>query len=148
MNLQKRRYERGFTLIEILVVVVIVGVLATLVVSNLTGTTEQANLAATQSDIQQIESAAMRYKLANKKWPEEIQELVGEPDDVIRYLDDVPVDKWTGNEYRLERRGNGVIVYCDGADGEPETEDDLTSDNVKKMTVQEYLEIIKQTSGR
>ncbi|MCB9920147.1 MAG: prepilin-type N-terminal cleavage/methylation domain-containing protein [Planctomycetes bacterium] len=146
MKTERRRNQGGFTLIEILVVVVIVGVLATLVVQNLSGTQEQANLAATQSDIAAIDAAATRYKLNNGKWPESIDELVGTDDATIRYLDEAPVDKWTGAPYTIERSGGGIIVICAGADGEVGGDDDLTSENIKKMKLAEYLEIIKQGS--
>ena len=142
-----RQHERAFTLIEILVVVVIVGILATLVAQNLGGATEQASLSATKNDISAIESAATRYRITKKRFPEEIQDLVGDEDATIRFLDEVPVDPWTGNEYRIERHGSRIIVYCDGADGEEGTEDDLSSENYKKMTLEQYLEIIKTTQG-
>lgn len=144
MNTEQRRKERGFTLIEILVVVVIVGVLATLVAQNLGGTQEQANLAATQHEIETIKSAALRYKMANQQWPETIEELVGNEESTIRYLDEVPVDKWTGAPYTIERQGGGILVVCAGANGNVGDDDDLTSDNIKKMKLAEYLEIIKQ----
>lgn len=149
MNAQKRRSQGGFTLIEILVVVVIVGVLATLVAQNLGGTTEQANLAATKSDMNAIKTAAQRFKMQKKRWPEELSELIGDEDSTIRYLDldEVPKDKWTGAEYVLERRGGRVIVICYGADGEEGTDDDLTSENVGKMDVEQYMEIIKNSGN-
>ncbi len=143
MKTEQRRKERGFTLIEILVVV-IVGVLATLVVQNLSGTQEQANLAATASDIEAIKGAATRYKLNNGKWPESIEELVGNDEATIRYLDEAPVDKWTGAAYTIERQGGGILVVCAGYTGNVGDGDDLTSDNIKKIKLAEYLEIIKQ----
>ena len=76
------RRNRGFTLIEIMVVVVIIGVLATLVVVNVAGRTEDARAKKTKSDIQGIEAALELYRMEKFEYPQTLSEL--EPKSMMR----------------------------------------------------------------
>ena len=145
----EHKKQEGFTLVEIMVVVVIVGILATLVAQNVFGSTEQAKLDATRSDIDAIAQAADRYRLTHGNYPEEMSELVEESEGGIQYLKvaEEPTDKWTNTEYRLEREGAKLVVRCAGFDGEFDTEDDITSQNMQKLNIEEYLKIINQSSN-
>lgn len=104
------RHQSGFTLLEVMVVVVILGILATFVVQNLAGAPEKARITKAKSDIRTIESALERYKLDNAYYPSTEQGLEAlvekpsgepEPDNYQSggYLKELPEDPW-GNPYR------------------------------------------------
>lgn len=124
-----REATAGFTLIEVLVVVVILGILALLVVPRIMERPDQARVIATQSDIQAIQSALKLYRLDNGIYPATEQgllALVQKPsgDDSTRnwrpYLDRLPKDPW-GREYQYLNPGvyGEVDVFSLGADGVP-----------------------------
>ena len=104
------RTNSGFTLIEVMVVVIILGILATFVVPKLVGRTDDAKIVKAKSDIQAIETALKLYKLDNGKYPTTEQGLkalieppeTGDADNWRQggYLDkkSVPKDPWN-NEY-------------------------------------------------
>ncbi|NAS62897.1 type II secretion system protein GspG, partial [Pseudomonas syringae pv. actinidiae] len=116
------RRQRGFTLLEIMVVIVILGVLASLVVPNLMGNKEKADRQKAISDIVALESALDMYKLDNSRYPTTEQglgALVKKPttppeprsypqDGYIRRL---PQDPW-GAEYQLVSPGRTVRLMC------------------------------------
>lgn len=119
--------SRGFTLIEILVVVVIIGILGAVIVPNLLARPDQARLTAAQSDIRGIANALDIYRLDNFQYPSTDQGLVAlvskptgfpEPKNYNPdgYLKDVKPDPW-GSEYVYERTGSGFVLYSLGADG-------------------------------
>lgn len=70
-----KNQQSGFTLFEIMVVVVIIGILATLIIPKLTGRTDQARIAKAQNDIQTLETALDLYKLDNGIYPSTDQGL-------------------------------------------------------------------------
>lgn len=123
------RKQRGFTLIEIMVVVVILGVLAALVVPNIMGKPDEARISAAKSDIRTISGALNMYKLHNFTYPstdQGLQALVtkpaGSPEaknwDPDGYLPKLPKDGW-GNEYQYISPGahGRFDLYSFGADG-------------------------------
>ena len=75
MNNLKQRQQRGFTLIEIMVVVVILGILAAAVVPNIMSRPEQARISKAKHDIGALESALNIYKLDNYRYPSTDQGL-------------------------------------------------------------------------
>jgi general secretion pathway protein G len=120
----------GFTLIEIMVVVVILGILAGFVVPKIMDRPDQAKMVRAKADVRAIESALNMYKLDNHRYPasdQGLSALVEKPggSDADKnwkqggYLDNVPKDPW-GNEYRYLNPGqHGTIdVYSLGADGQ------------------------------
>jgi general secretion pathway protein G len=120
----------GFTLIEIMVVVVILGILAGFVVPKIMDRPDQAKMVRAKADVRAIESALNMYKLDNHRYPasdQGLSALVEKPggSDAAKnwkqggYLDNVPKDPW-GNEYRYLNPGqHGTIdVYSLGADGQ------------------------------
>lgn len=134
--------QRGFTLLEIMVVIVILGILASLVVPNLMGNKEQADRQKAVSDIVALENALDMYKLDNSRYPtteQGLEALVTKPqgDPAPRnYKDDgyikrLPQDPW-GNNYQLMSPGeHGKIdVFSLGLDGEAGTEDDIGNWNM------------------
>jgi len=121
--------ERGFTLIEIMVVVVILGILAALVVPNILGNVDTARATAAKQDIRAIESALDMFRLDNFAYPttqQGLEALVTQPaDPSIRnwrqggYLKKLPKDPW-GNPYQYLNPGtHGEIdIFSLGADGQ------------------------------
>lgn len=121
--------QQGFTLIEIMVVVVILGILAAMVVPKIIGAPDQARTVKAKQDIQTIESALKRYRLDNYRYPtnqQGLQALVKKPTtqpvpkNWHGYLDRLPSDPW-GNPYHYRNPGeHGTIdVFTNGRDGKP-----------------------------
>lgn len=127
---QQHRRQLGFTLIEIMVVVIILGILAAIVAPNVIGRVGDARVAAARQDIRGIENALKFYRLDNFSYPtteQGLQALVTQPNDPnIRnwkaggYLERLPKDPW-GNPYQYLNPGNNaeVDIYTLGADGRP-----------------------------
>ena len=122
-----RRDERGFTLIEIMVVVFILGLLITLVAPRILGRTDEARVTKAAADIKSIEQALSLYKLDNGGFPtseQGLQALVTPPTsgpparrwNPDGYLDKVPVDPW-GSPYVFRSDGNSFVILSYGADG-------------------------------
>ena len=134
--------QRGFTLLEIMVVIVILGILASLVVPNLMGNKEQADRQKAVSDIVALENALDMYKLDNSRYPTREQGLEalvtkpqGEPEPrnykSDGYIKRLPQDPW-GGAYQLMSPGeHGKIdVFSMGLDGEAGTDDDIGNWNM------------------
>lgn len=118
--------QQGFTLIEVMIVVAILGILATLVVVNVAGNTDKALVTATKSDLQAIKQALDLYKLDNFRYPttdQGLEALVVKPDNARNwpeggYLTKVPVDKWDNPYVYMSPGANGPFdLYSLGADG-------------------------------
>jgi len=131
--MRKRRDERGFTLIELMVVIVILGILAGLIVPRMMGRPDEARQAKARIQIESMETALKLYKLDNGSYPtteQGLQALVEVPEvgELAKswreggYLEKgkIPKDPW-GNEYIYLSPGTqgdfDLISY--GADGEP-----------------------------
>jgi len=135
------RRQRGFTLVEILVVVMIIGLMATLVAKNLFGVDDDARLQKVKYDISTIDEAILMYKTRKMSFPEEMQELVTEDENGWSALSlrEVPKDPYE-SEYKLEKNDRGkLIVICFGPDKQPDTEDDITSDNYRTIKLEDIL---------
>ena len=134
--------QGGFTLLEIMVVIVILGILASLVVPNLMGNKEQADRQKAVSDIVALENALDMYKLDNSRFPtteQGLEALVTKPQSEPEprnykedgYIRRLPQDPW-GNAYQLMSPGeHGKIdVFSMGLDGEAGTDDDIGNWNM------------------
>jgi general secretion pathway protein G len=127
----RRHVQRGFTLIEIMVVVVIMGVLAALVVPKLISRTGESKVAAAKVDIATIMQALKLYKLDNQRYPtteQGLQALIEKPTGgpaangwkAGGYVEKMPKDPW-GNQYQYLAPGikGEIDVFSYGADGQP-----------------------------
>lgn len=126
-----RNSQRAFTLIEVMVVVVILGILASIVVPRIMDRPDSARIIKAKHDVRALESALGLYKLDNFSYPstdQGLQALVtkpsGKPDarnwKPGGYVDRMPKDPW-GNEYKYLNPGvhSEIDIFSFGADGVP-----------------------------
>lgn len=125
----RNRFYRGFTLIEVMVVVVILAILASIIVPRILKRPEQARIVAAQQDITNIQSAMALYKLDNGFYPstsQGIEALVTKPggDPVPEnwasggYLHKLPLDPWHQHYHYLHPGKHGSIdIWSDGPPG-------------------------------
>ena len=124
------KQHRGFTLIEVMVVVVIIGVLAAVMVPNIVGRVDDARLTSAKQDIKALESALEMYKLDNFQYPstdQGLEALVQKPTGGNEprnwraggYLKTLSKDPW-GNDYQYLSPGEKgeIDIYSLGADGQ------------------------------
>jgi general secretion pathway protein G len=130
----------GFTLIEVMVVIVILGVLAALVVPRVMNRPDEARVVAARQDIASIMQALKLYRLDNQRYPsteQGLQALVSRPvsgpaaANWKAYLDRLPVDPW-GKAYAYEyppthNKINVPDIWSYGPDGQENTDDDIVS---------------------
>lgn len=126
-----RSVARGFTLIEVMVVVVIMGILAALIVPKLMGRTDDARIMAAKHDVATVMQAIKLYKLDNQRYPtteQGLQALISKPVSgpaadgwkTGGYLDKLPKDPW-GNSYQYLSPGikGEIDVFSLGGDAQP-----------------------------
>jgi general secretion pathway protein G len=124
--------EHGFTIIEIMVVVAILAILASVLVPRIMDEPDKARIVKAKQDIRVIESALDLYKLDNFVYPsteESIDALVTKPGDAPNwkkggYIKKLPIDPW-GNEYQYLNPGEHgeVDIYSLGSDRSPGGQD-------------------------
>ncbi|TEW52696.1 type II secretion system major pseudopilin GspG [Psychromonas algicola] len=134
--------QAGFSLLEIMVVIMIIGGMAALIVPNLIGNKGRADVQKVKSDIVALENALGMYNLDNSTYPttdQGLEALVSEPDSSPAprnyreggYIKRLPQDPW-GNDYILNNPGENskIDVLSVGLDGEEGTEDDIGNWNL------------------
>ena len=130
----KMKRQSGFTLIELIVVIVILGVLASIVVPKLMDRPDAARIAKAKQDIRTLETSLNLYKLDNYVYPSTDQGLealaqkpTGDPEPRNwksgGYMDRLPKDPW-GNDYLYLNPGvhGSIDIYTLGTDGQPDGE--------------------------
>ena len=127
-TISMRRRQRGFTLIELMVVLAIIGVLAALIVPNVLGRADDARITAARTDVGNLMQALKLYKLDNQRFPTAAQglnALIAKPStepvpgNWKPYLDKLPNDPW-GRPYQYMNPGikGEADVLSFGADGQ------------------------------
>ncbi len=126
-----RLRSTGFTLVEVMVVVIILGILAALVVPNVIGRTDEARVTAAKQDLNTILQALKLYRMDNFRYPTTDQGLAAlyappQTEPMPRnwkpggYLERLPKDPWgNGYQYRSPGVHGEVEVFSFGADGKP-----------------------------
>ena len=129
-QLQSSSVQHGFTLIEIMVVVIILGILVAMVAPNVIGRIDDAQITKAKTEIRTLESAIKFYRIDNFVYPtteQGLDSLVNKPADPnIRnwktggYIDRLPNDPW-GNPYLYVNPGSHgeIDIYTLGRDGQP-----------------------------
>jgi len=142
MTKKKRKTDarKGFTMIEIMAVLIILGLLATLVVTKVASKIDQARETTTKANLKALAAAVNQFRMDTARFPTEdegLLALIEQPPDVEGtwepggYLEttEIPTDGW-GNDFIYElypESGKPFAIRSMGPDGEEGTEDDLLS---------------------
>ncbi len=124
----------GFTLIEILVAVAIIGILGTVATVSIPKILENAKINAAKSGVDSLKNAVVTYNIEKGKYPSDLKALVeasGDDDPVVEGGENALYDPW-GVEYKYERKGKRIVIISAGPDGEFGGEDDIRSDTTKR----------------
>jgi general secretion pathway protein G len=136
-NRTTQRYQEGFTLVELLLVLTILAILAAIVLPKMTGQGERARIGAAKTQISAFATALDMFELDNGHYPRGksgLNDLVIQPKDASdkwrQYLDSVPMDPWQ-HPYIYECPGRHRPTSYDlssaGPDGHPGNEDDIVN---------------------
>lgn len=137
-RLRRSASRRAFTLVELIVVIAIIGILATLVIVRYAGKTDQAKVAVAKSQLSQLKNAIIEFEAHCGRYPDSPEELIQRPSDCPNwqeggYLEGtkVPKDPWQ-SEYRFrfeDGRFEVISLGSDGKEGGTGTARDLSSLN-------------------
>lgn len=131
----KRRQRAGFTLIEVLLVLIILVILGSLAVNVFTGTQDRANINAAKAQVGLLSDPINRYRLDMNRYPSSLEELWETPSDAALaekwsgpYVEQLKPDPW-GNPYQYTSQGkrnpNKFDFWSNGPDGQSGTDDDI-----------------------
>lgn len=133
-----KKERRGFTIIEVMAVLIILGLLSTVVAVNVVGHVKESRVRSTKLNLKKLHQAVQAFEMSCGRYPAEeygLEELLEQPTDIDNwpeggFLDttEVPTDAW-GNEFIYERypeSGKPFVIISYGADGEQGGEGDDT----------------------
>jgi len=138
---RKKRIKYGFTMVELMAMLIIIGLLATLVVTKVATKIDQARETTTKANLKALAAAVNQFRMDTARFPTEDEGLIAlieQPSDIDigiwepgGYLEttEIPKDGW-GNEFIFElypESGKPFAIRSCGPDGEQGTEDDLLS---------------------
>ncbi len=124
MTERARRNSRqsGFTLIEIMVVVIILGILVSLIAPNIFGVLDDAEITATRVQIRNLEVALDTYRMNHSRYPttdQGLEALLNPPGRQRGYIDSIPKDSWDNEfQYRAPGLNGDYDLYSLGRDGQ------------------------------
>jgi len=127
-----KNFRRGFTLLEVMLVLIILVVIAGFAIRNFTGVLDQANKRAATAQLAQLSSAIKQYQLMMQQLPSSLDSLMTQPADLAnpgdwtKLLDKIPVDPWN-RPYEYKVNGSSFELRSLGADGQSGTSDDIVS---------------------
>lgn len=135
---EKTRYvkeaaRRGFTLVELLVVVAIIGILGTIAIQNVVEHLKKANITAAQATVRAVSESVTAYYIKHKTMPKTLSQLIEGTDDdppVLEGGEKALYDPWD-NELKYELKGRRHVIISAGEDLDFGTEDDIRSDTKK-----------------
>jgi general secretion pathway protein G len=135
MRKRKRKIRCGFTMIELMAILIIISLLATLVVTKVATKIDQARVTTTKANLKLLHNAINQFKMDTGRFPTEeegLMALIEQPSDVTRYepggyleTTEIPKDGW-GNDFIYElspETGKSFVIKSLGADGEEGGED-------------------------
>ena len=117
--------QGGFTLVELLLVVAILGILATVAIMNVGGMSEEARVSATRTSIAAIEQAARMFEIRTGKYPDSIDQLLQPMGDRQPLLDAKSKNDQWGNPFAFKKTSNFIEIRSAGKDGAMNTQDDI-----------------------
>ncbi|MEN2997595.1 MAG: prepilin-type N-terminal cleavage/methylation domain-containing protein [Brevinematia bacterium] len=117
--------SKGFSLVEILIVLAIIGILLTIAIPNLFKAEEATRKRATEMEIRGIIAAIYNYKLATYSLPKSLRDLV----DGGYIKSSALYDEWN-SEYKFETRGNKIVIVSPGPDRKLGTKDDISVEEI------------------
>ena len=135
MRKRKTTLRRGFTMVELMAMLIIIGLLATLVVTKVVTQIDKARVTTTKANLKILHAAVNQFKMDTSRFPSEevgLMELIEQPSDLDNYqpggyleTTEIPFDAW-GEEFIYERypeSGKAFVIKSFGADKEEGGED-------------------------
>lgn len=123
-----KRSRAGFTLVELLLVVAILGILAGVVVVNVSGHSDRARVAATRASISGIKTAIDAYEVEASRLPESLDVLTAATEDRAGYLDKENLNDAWGTPFQYKKTSNFEYeIRSAGPDAQMNTADDVTN---------------------
>ena len=130
-NLRRTSRRRGFTLLELLLVLSILVVVGGIVMVNIGGAQTEANINATRTQLNSLKNNIQMYQIRMNSLPETLEALRDGPSDsakqtkwVAPIINEIPVDAW-GNAFVYSLNGNQFEIRSAGRDGQVNTDDDI-----------------------